>query len=151
MLARQTSDSCISRRTESVSQRYGRRMHVEQSRILLRPTDFEQSTAFYEVIGLTRYREWGEVPHRGVVYFLGGGFLELNEGPPPETPNGMRLRLQVADVQAVNDELREFGVEIDAPPEPKPWGLIEMTIHNPDGLPLVIVETPITHPLRRRK
>jgi hypothetical protein len=53
-------------------------MHVEQSRILLWPTHFEQSAAFYEGIGLTRYREWGEVPQRG------GGFLELNEGPPPE-------------------------------------------------------------------
>jgi hypothetical protein len=25
-----------------------------------------------------------------------------------------------------------------------------MMIHDPDGLPLVIVETPVTHPLRRR-
>lgn len=140
----------VSRRTDAVGRRYGRRMHVEQSRILLRPTNFEQSAAFYEGIGLTRYREWGEAPHRGVVYFLGGGFLELNEGPPPETPRGMRLWLQVADVQAVHDELRGLGVEIDGPPEHKPWGLIEMTIHDPDGLPLVIVETPITHPLRRR-
>ena len=140
----------VSRHTDAVRPRYGRSMHVEQSRILLRPTDFEQSTAFYEGIGLTRYREWGEVPHRGVVYFLGGGFLELNEGPPPESPRGMRLWLQVADVQAAHDELRELGVEIDARPERKPWGLIEMTIHDPDGLPLVIVETPITHPLRRR-
>jgi uncharacterized glyoxalase superfamily protein PhnB len=62
----------------------------------------------------------------------------------------VRLWLQVADVHAVHDELRELGVEIDAPPEHKPWGLIEMTTRDPDGLPLVIVETPVTHPLRRR-
>jgi predicted enzyme related to lactoylglutathione lyase len=150
VLAHQPPDGRRSKRTDAISRRYGRQMHVEQSRILLRPTHFEQSAAFYEGIGLTRYREWGEVPQRGVVYFLGGGFLELNEGPPPEPPHGMRLWLQVADVHAVHDELRELGVKIDAPPERKPWGLIEMMIHDPDGLPLVIVETPVTHPLRRR-
>ena len=150
VLAHQTPDGRRSKRTDAISRHYGRQMHVEQSRILLRPIHFEQSAAFYEGIGLTRYREWGEEPQRGVVYFLGGGFLELNEGPPPEPPHGMRLWLQVADVHAVHDELRELGVKIDAPPEHKPWGLIEMMIHDPDGLPLVIVETPVMHPLRRR-
>jgi catechol 2,3-dioxygenase-like lactoylglutathione lyase family enzyme len=130
--------------------RYGRRMHVEQSRILLRPTDFDKSAAFYDGVGLTRYREWGEAPRRGVVYFLGGVLPGTQRGSATRAPRGMRLWLQVADVQAVHDELRGQGVEIDAPPEHKPWGLIEMTIHDPDGLPLVIVETPITHPLRRR-
>jgi hypothetical protein len=28
--------------------------------------------------------------------------------------------------------------------------LIEATVHDPDGLPLVIIETPLDHPLRRR-
>ena len=125
-------------------------MHVEQSRILLRPADFWASAAFYERLGLTRYREWGEAPRRGVVYFLGGGFLELVEGPEPEVPSGVRVWLQVADVAAAHDELHALGVPVDAPPEHKPWGLIEMTVHDPDGLPLVIVETPLTHPLRRR-
>lgn len=127
-------------------------VHVLQSRVLLRPRDFDRSLAFYEdQLGLVRYREWGEPPHRGVVLFLGGGYLELSESGSGQAPTGVRLWLQVADADAAVDELRTAGVPIDAPPERKPWGLIEATVHDPDGLALVIVETPVTHPLRRRE
>lgn len=125
-------------------------MHVLQSRVLLRPADFGASVEFYERrLGLVRYREWGRPGHRGVVYFLGGGYLELNEagaGPPPQ---GVRLWLQVADAAAVHAELLAADVAVEEPPERKPWGLIEMAIVDPDGLGLVIVETPPDHPLRR--
>jgi catechol 2,3-dioxygenase-like lactoylglutathione lyase family enzyme len=127
-------------------------MQVLQSRILLRPRDFDRSVAFYEgSIGLVRYREWGDAPHRGVVYFLGGGFLELTESPAGTAPQGVRLWLQVADVEAARDELAKRGVTISEGPERKPWGLIEMVVHDPDGLPLVVIETPLDHPLRRRQ
>jgi predicted enzyme related to lactoylglutathione lyase len=127
-------------------------MHVLSSRVLLRPSDFERSVGFYEQqLGLARYREWGEPPRRGVVYFLGGGFLELTEGSPAAAPSGLRLWLQVDDAGAARDELVAGGVAIDQEPELKPWGLIELLIHDPDGLPLVVVETPVTHPLRRRR
>ena len=126
-------------------------MDVLQSRVLLRPTDFERSLIFYdEQLGLSRYREWGEAPHRGIVYFLGGGYLELTESGPGETSAGVRLWLQVADAAAERDRLAGRGVAIVEEPARKPWGLIEMVIHDPDGLPLVIVETPLDHPLRRR-
>lgn len=139
-------------------------MHVLQSRVLLRPRDFERSVAFYETgIGLVRYRDWGDEPHRGVVYFLGGGFLELTEGgtrsgggvaphgaPGDDTPP-LRLWLQVADIDAARDELVSRSVPVAEEPELKPWGLLEMTVHDPDGLVLVIIETPTSHPLRRRR
>jgi catechol 2,3-dioxygenase-like lactoylglutathione lyase family enzyme len=126
-------------------------MHVLQSRVLLRPRDFERSVAFYErQLGLVRYREWGAPPRRGVVYFLGGGFLELTEGGHDTRPRGVRLWLQVADVAAVHAELGAAAVPIVEPPERKPWGLIEMLVEDPDGLPLVVIETPLDHPLRRR-
>lgn len=126
-------------------------MDVLQSRVLLRPTDFERSLSFYdEEIGLSRYREWGEQPHRGVVYFLGGGYLELTESGPGETPSGVRLWLQVSDVAAERDALAARGVAIVEEPDRKPWGLLEMVVVDPDGLPLVIIETPLDHPLRRR-
>lgn len=126
-------------------------VHVLQSRVLLRPRDFERSLAFYETqLGLVRYREWGDAPHRGIVFFLGGGYLELTESGAGRPAEGVRLWLQVADLEAAVDELREAGVPIDEPPERKPWGLLEATVHDPDGLPLVLIETPLTHPLRRR-
>jgi catechol 2,3-dioxygenase-like lactoylglutathione lyase family enzyme len=131
-------------------------MQVLSSRVLLRPSDLDASVAFYErQLGLVRYREWGSAPHRGIVYFLGGGHLELTETPPgaprPPAPAGVRLWLQVADVASACGELAGRGVQIAEPPERKPWGLIEAVVHDPDGLPLVIIETPIDHPLRRRE
>lgn len=125
---------------------------VLQSRVLLQPGDFDASVEFYEdSLGLARYRDWGEPPHRGVVYFLGGGYLELTEvvrGPPRS--HDVQLWLQVADVDAATRELAAAGVPIDERPERKPWGLIEARVNDPDGLPLVLVEIPVTHPLRRR-
>lgn len=130
-------------------------MHVLSSRVLLRPTDIDAAVDFYEQrLGLVRYREWGTEPHRGIVYFLGGGFLELTETPPdrprPPAPDGVRLWLQVADAGAACAELAAAGVEIVEWPDRKPWGLIEAVVHDPDGLELVVIETPIDHPLRRR-
>lgn len=125
------------------------------SRVLLRPSDMDAAIDFYEHrLGLVRYREWGSPPYRGIVYFLGGGHLELTETPAdqplPEAPGGIRLWLQVADVARTCDELAERGVHIDEPPERKPWGLIEAVVHDPDSLEVVLIETPIDHPLRRR-
>ncbi len=127
-------------------------VQVLQSRVLLRPRDFERSLHFYEEqLGLVRYREWGEQPHRGVVLFLGGGYLELGESGEGEAPRGARLWLQVADLDDSVAELRSAGITIDEPPEHKPWGLLEAVVRDPDGLRLVLVETPVTHPLRRRQ
>ena len=128
-------------------------MHVLQSRVLLRPRDFDASVGFYEdQLGLVRYRDWGD-PVSGIVYFLGGGYLELTragEDERPPQPSGVRLWLQVADLLATADELGARGVSMDEGPERKPWGLLEATLHDPDGTELVLVETPVDHPLRRR-
>ena len=125
-------------------------MHVLQSRLLLRPSSFEASVDFYEqTLGLVRYREWGGPPHRGFVYFLGGCYLELTESAAPEAPRGLRLWLQVGDVDAVHRELRDAGVVVAQAPRREPWGLVEMVVVDPDGLELVVVEVPDDHPLRR--
>ncbi|MET8814795.1 VOC family protein [Streptomyces sp. NPDC004549] len=126
-------------------------VHVLGSRLLVRPTDPDRSRAFYgEQLGLAVYREFGTGPERGTVYFLGGGFLEVSgrsEQPPsPQT----RLWLQVADVRAAHEELRAKGVEIVRAPQREPWGLDEMWIADPDGMPIVLVEVPAEHPLRYR-
>ena len=127
-------------------------MEILGARVLLRPSDFAASVTFYEEqMGLVRYREWGDDPHQGIVYFLGGGYLELTQTQDPgPRPAGVRLWLQVADAAAACDELAAKGVAIAEPPERKPWGLIEASVHDPDGLELVIVQTPLDHPLRRR-
>ncbi|MGW2488434.1 VOC family protein [Streptomyces sp. NPDC001606] len=126
-------------------------VHVLSSRTLLRPTDPERSRAFYGgQLGLSVYREFGEGSERGTVYFLGGGFLEVSgRSDTPPSP-AVRLWLQVADASAAAEELRAKGVEIVRPPVREPWGLIEMWIADPDGVPIVLVEIPADHPLRYR-
>ncbi|PKV84191.1 VOC family protein [Streptomyces sp. TLI_146] len=126
-------------------------VHVLSSRTLLRPTDPDRSRAFYGgQLGLAVHREFGTGPERGTVYFLGGGFLEVSgraEAPPAP---GLRLWLQVADAAQAYEELTGRGVEITRPPVREPWGLIEMWLQDPDGVPIVVVEVPADHPLRFR-
>lgn len=126
-------------------------VHVLSSRTLLRPTDPERSRAFYgEALGLAVYREFGEGPERGTVYFLGGGFLELSGRSDTPPAPGLQLWLQVADAHAAHEELTARGVEVLRPPRKELWGLIEMWVADPDGVDIVIVEVPGDHPLRYR-
>ena len=124
-------------------------MEVLSSRVLLRPTGFERSFRFYaQTLGLHIYREWGAGSMRGVVFFLGGGFLELSSSSDAASSEKVSLWLQVRDVDAIGHELKAAGVEILESPVDKPWGLREMRIQDPDGVRLVIVEAPAGHPLR---
>jgi predicted enzyme related to lactoylglutathione lyase len=126
-------------------------MEVLSSRVLVHPKDFERSLRFYsESLGLHIYREWGSGSNRGVVFFLGGGFLELSGSSHTTANENVGLWLQMRDVEAVGDVLTETRVDVIEPPTDKPWGLREMQIRDPDGLRIVIVEVPENHPLRQR-
>ena len=126
-------------------------MEVLSSRVLLHPKDFERSLRFYsESLGLHIYREWGSGSNRGVVFFLGGGFLELSGSSHTTANENVGLWLQVRDADAVGDALKETREDVIELPTDKPWGLREMQIRDPDGLRIVIVEVPENHPLRRR-
>jgi predicted enzyme related to lactoylglutathione lyase len=126
-------------------------MEVLSSRILLRPTNMERSMRFYaRDLGLAVYREFGVGQEKGVVFFLGGGFLELSgRSGTPAGPN-VALWLQVRDVEAAYRHLVSKGVLVSRRPKLEPWGLKEMWVHDPDGVRLYIVEVPEDHPLRKR-
>src|SRR3954453_1933199 len=125
-------------------------MDVLSSRVLLRPVDLERSTVFYrDVLGLAIYRQFGEPPWQGTVFFLGGGFLEVSgRSDTPAGPN-VQLWLQVRDVDATHDDLAARGVTILRPPVTEPWGLREMWIADPDGVEIAVIEVPEGHRLRR--
>jgi predicted enzyme related to lactoylglutathione lyase len=127
-------------------------MDVLSSRILLRPTDLERSRAFYrDVLGLGIYREFGTGDHRGTVFFLGGGFLEVSAGSPvAPDPAPVQLWMQVRDLAAAHKELVDRGATIVREPRREPWGLDEMWIADPDGLRICVVEVPEDHPIRYR-
>jgi len=124
-------------------------MEVLSSRVLLRPTDPARSHAFYrDVLGLAVHREFGPPEHRGVVYFLGNGLLEVS-GRAGQPPAGLDLWLQVRDVAAEHERLTRAGATVTRRPRREPWGLVEMWIEDPDGVRIALVQVPEDHPLRR--
>ena len=121
------------------------------SRVLLRPVDLDRSIAFYrDRLGLAIYREFGDGDHRGVVFFLGGGLLEVSGRSAQAAGENLELWFQVRDVDAEGERLEAAGIEVLRPPTTEPWGLREMWIADPDGMRIAVIEVPDDHPLRRR-
>ncbi len=127
-------------------------MDVLSSRTIIATEDFARSRAFYEeTLGLSVYREYGSGGAvTGVVFFLGGGFLELTQGSALRTGDGIKLWLQVADLAAEEHRLRQAGVTVKKPAGRMTWGLDEMWIEDPHGIELRLIEVPPDHPLRGR-
>jgi len=125
-------------------------MEILSSRFMLHPSDFDRSVGFYrDVLGLHPMREFGQGASRGVVFFLGGGYLELTDRHVEPRAASTELWLQVRDVRQAERELRAAGVPIIESAAEKPWGLVELRVSDPDGLVLILVEVPPDHPLRR--
>ena len=125
-------------------------MDVLGSRILLRPTQLHRSHHFYrDTLGLAIYREFGGDQHRGIVFFLGNGLLEVSGESADPPGDAIALWMQVRDIRAEHRRLQEAGVEILREPRREAWGLDEMWIADPDGVRIVFVEVPAEHPLRR--
>ncbi len=125
-------------------------MEVLSSRILVRPADLGQSRRFYrDVLGLAVYREFGPAGDPGVVFFLGAGFLEVSGRGPGSAAGPVMIWMQVRDVRAEHERLAAAGARVLREPRAEPWGLIEMWLQDPDGVPIVLVEVPAGHPLRR--
>lgn len=120
-------------------------MEILSSRVLLRPADYQRSLAFYrDTLGLAIAREYPG----GTVFFAGQSLIELAGHGEPSTFSGA-LWLQVRDVYAVQDDLRERGVPITREARQEPWTLHEMHVTDPDGVMLIFVQVPSNHPLRR--
>jgi catechol 2,3-dioxygenase-like lactoylglutathione lyase family enzyme len=127
-------------------------VEVLSSRILLRPVDLGRSRHFYrDVLGLAVYREFGSPADPSVVFFLGGGFLEVSAQAARPPGGSVQIWLQVRNVHAEHERLAGAGVRVVREPTLEPWGLIEMWIEDPDGVGIVLVEIPADHPLRRRE
>ncbi|MCW2520843.1 MAG: glyoxalase [Mycobacterium sp.] len=124
-------------------------MEILASRVLFRPADYQRSLIFYrDDIGLAIARDYGA----GTVFYAGQSLIEIaghgersHEAPP--FPGA--LWLQVRDVYATQTELEQRGVTIARAATQEPWGLHEMHVTDPDGVTLIFVQVPDTHPLRR--
>lgn len=124
-------------------------MEILASRVLFRPADYHRSLVFYrDGLGLAIAREYPG----GTVFYAGQSLIELaGHGAPPTggPPFPGALWLQVRDLQATQNALRERGIEIEREARREPWGLFEMHVTDPDGVALIFVQVPEDHPLRR--
>ncbi|WP_216896712.1 VOC family protein [Nocardia alni] len=124
-------------------------MEILSSRTLLRPANYELTLGFYrDALGLAIAREYPG----GTVFFAGPTLIEVaGHGREPDAPAGFAgaLWLQVRDVNNAAAQLALRGVRIDRGPVQESWGLIEMWVRDPDDVPIVLVEVPDGHPLRR--
>ena len=124
-------------------------MEILASRVILRPADYDRTLAFYrDDLGLAISREYPG----GTVLFAGQTLLRRSPRTAAPVSRGSfsgALWLQVRDIAAARDELEMRGVTITREPRQEPWGLHEMWVADPDGVPIVLVEVPATHPLRR--
>ncbi|WP_018603884.1 VOC family protein [Mycobacterium sp. 155] len=122
-------------------------MEILVTRMLIRPVDYPKSLEFYrDGIGLAIAREYPG----GTVFYAGQSLIEL-AGHHTPTESGVfpgALWLQVRDVYAAQAELESRGVPITRAAQEEPWGLHEMHVTDPDGITLIFVEVPETHPLR---
>lgn len=124
-------------------------MEVLSSRILIRPTNLQRSHRFYrDALGLAILREFGSDETRGIVFHLGGGQLEVSGRGTDIPGDSIALALQVRDIAAERLRLLEAGVTILREPKREFWGLDEMSIADPDGVRIVLIEIPEDHPLR---
>jgi catechol 2,3-dioxygenase-like lactoylglutathione lyase family enzyme len=136
-------------------------MEILASRVLFRPADYQRSLAFYrDAIGLAIAREYGA----GTVFYAGQSLIELaGHGGQERSDSGDRhggqerssgtfpgaLWLQVRDVYETQSELESRSVSIAREAKQEPWGLHELHVTDPDGITLIFVQVPDTHPLRR--
>ncbi len=124
-------------------------MEILASRVLFRPADYQRSVDFYrDSVGLAIAREYGG----GTVFYAGQSLIELaGHGRPADTggPFPGALWLQVRDLYATQADLQARGVTIAREARQEPWGLHEMQVSDPDGVTLIFVQVPETHPLRR--
>ncbi len=123
-------------------------MEILSSRTILRPRDYEAALDFYgRRLGLAIAREYVA----GTVFFAGQSLIEIAAHGRDDVEQTFRgaLWLQVRDVYECETELTRDDVPIVREARQEPWGLHELWIEDPDGVPIVLVQIPAEHPLRR--
>ena len=112
-------------------------VEILSSRTILRPADYERTLAFYrDGLGLA---------------IAGQSLIEIAAHGGSEVPTIFdgALWLQVRDIDSAVAELESRGIPIEREAQQEPWGLVELWLRDPDGVPIVLVEIPAEHPLRR--
>ena len=110
----------------------------EQFRVLIRPSDFDGSVAFYrDTLGLELFRSW-DTPHgRGAVFQASRGLIEVELGEGTSGDPGFKgVVIQVDDADEAYRELLARGAPATAPYNAS-WGHRLFFVEAPDGVRLL--------------
>ena len=115
---------------------------MSEIRVLIGTTDFDGATAFYhDLLGFPVWEHWGGPDGRGTLFrCASAGVIEIFEDSPhhpAEAPRGVKVAVEVDDVDALYESVRQAGAEVVDPIGDRPWGHRNFEIHDPSGLPLV--------------
>jgi catechol 2,3-dioxygenase-like lactoylglutathione lyase family enzyme len=115
---------------------------MTEIRVLVGTTDFERSSAFYgDLLGFVIAEHWDGPDGRGTLYRAAdGGIIEIFEDSPHhpfEPPAGVKVAIEVSDVDRLYTSLVTGGVEIVDPIGERPWGHRNFEARDPSGLQLV--------------
>ena len=115
---------------------------MSEIRVLIGTTDFDGATAFYrDLLGFPVQEHWEGPDGRGTLFRCASvGVIEIFEDSPhhpAETPRGVKVAVEVDDVDALYASVRQAGVEVVDPIGDRPWSHRNFEIRDPSGLPLV--------------
>ncbi|MGH2963798.1 MAG: VOC family protein [Solirubrobacterales bacterium] len=103
--------------------------------------DYEATISFYEDdLGFKVAHRWNRgSDDAGTLFSAASGLVEILRLPRGQTFGRQRgaVVIEVDDVDAWSDRLRQAAVSIDQQPTDKPWGHRDLVIHDPSGLRLV--------------
>ena len=115
---------------------------MSEIRVLVGAADFDEATTFYgETLGFPILEEWGGSDGRGTLFRCSsGGVIEVFEDSPhhpAEAPRGVKVAVEVENVDALYERVRQAGVPVLDPIGDRPWNHRNFEISDPSGLPLV--------------
>jgi predicted enzyme related to lactoylglutathione lyase len=115
---------------------------MNEMRVLVGTVDFGGATAFYsDTLGFPVQEHWDAPDGRGTLFrCASSGVIEILEDAPQhpaETPHGIKIAVEVDDVDALYERVRQAGVKVVERIGNRPWGHRNFEIQDPSGLPLV--------------
>jgi hypothetical protein len=102
------------------------------------------------LLGLAVYREFGPREHRGVVYFLGNGLLEVSD-QAQQPPVGLEMWLQVRNVAVSTSG---WPAPVSRSPDRRNGSRGDWSrcgSRTPTAVRIAVVEVPEDHPLRDQR
>lgn len=126
---------------------------VFELRVALTASDYERSMKFYcDGLGIEPSALWSNGGGRALILDMGKATLELFDKIQAEMidqieaeqriSGQVRFALQVPDLEAAMERLRDHGATLVHPPIVTPWGDYNVRLQDPDGMQITLFQVP---------